>query len=107
MKKKYLKWVTKWMSEGYKVFMRDGIRRLYSPDEDYTETFECTYTTSDNQELADELIEEEVLDLICDAIREEMKFGDVEINHFRIARSERMVSQSRDTTRITLPVKRK
>lgn len=106
MKKIYLKWVTKWMSEGYKIFMRDGIKRLYSPNEDFTQTFECTYTSSDNQPLEEEAVEEEALDLICDAIRGEMKFGDIRIEHFEIPPFGTDGKPAQGYTRITLPVKR-
>jgi hypothetical protein len=106
MKKKYLKWVTKWMSEGYKIFMRDGIKRLYSADEDYKETFECTYTSSDNQPLEENAVEEEILDLICDAIRGEMKFGDATVEHFEIEPFATSGKPAQGYTRIILPVKR-
>lgn len=102
MKKEYLKWVTKWMSEDYKDIMRDGIKRLYSADEVYTSSLGRDFVIDGNHPLEEEAIQEETLDLIYEAIRTGSKFGDVKIEHVPV--EVYGTGKTALYTRITLPV---
>ena len=102
MKSEYLKWVTAWIAKEYKDFYRAGIKNLYTTDH-LQSSYECTFTTYDNKPLPHDVIEEETLALIYEAIKDGKKFGDISVENTCVNDGTEF-GKTYGCTRIILPV---
>ena len=102
MKADYLKWVTKNVAKEYKEFYRDGIKRLYTQDP-LNNSYECTFTTESGETLSEDMVAEEALSLIYDAIKAGVRFGDLDVEHTETGDGTEF-SKKYGVTRLILPV---
>ena len=74
MKTEYIQWVNNMISPYYRKIMRKGIRELYNTG-DFDGDDELMTSFVSEEKMDEELVSEEVLGLIMEAIRKNVEFG--------------------------------
>ena len=107
MKEEYLKMVTKHMAKDLKPMMRDGIKRLYHPELELgPSNFHAVTHVTEDGELDQDLIEEDVMDFIYHAIITNQLFGDYNIEKHPVTDGNPEPKKTWVAITVTLPVER-